>query len=227
VTALIRRLVTVDWPKGAERDQKAFLIRTARTGHQKIMADAKAKGSVPAWEAYANTPTQKDLTKVILPGPIVYNYRYLNDLIEFALEELRRQSPIVSGAYKRGHTLYINDSPVTTIPKTFSQGDKIMIANPVPYARRLEVGKTKSGRAFVVQVQPRIYHRVAETLKAKAKGRATIREGFVALGNNNLKNNQASRDFTTGKMIVSRIQRKDRVAGSEITSPAIFITAPI
>src|SRR5712671_1218204 len=111
-TQLIRRIVTVDWPAKSKRDAKALLIRTARTGHQRVMADAAAKGLSPSWEAYANTPGNSNLETVVLPGPIVYNYRYLADLIKFALEELRRQSPVTSGAYKQSHTVYVNDTAV-------------------------------------------------------------------------------------------------------------------
>src|ERR1700745_2642044 len=109
---LIRRIVTVDWPKQVQTDAKALLIDTAHNGHARIMADAAAKGLQPSWEAYANTPGNSNLETVRLPGPIVYNYRYLVDLIKFALEELRRQSPVTSGAYKRSHQVYVNDQPV-------------------------------------------------------------------------------------------------------------------
>jgi hypothetical protein len=223
VTSLIRRVVTVDWPKTVERDAKSLLIRTARTGHQKIMADAKSKGMVPSWEAYANTPGNKDLASVKLPGPIVYNYRYLTELIQFALDELRRQSPVISGDYVRSHTLYVNGSPVDVIPKTMNPGDRFIIANPIPYARKIEIGKTKTGRAFVIQVPNRIYARVAEIVEARAKGRAKVKSIFVNLGAGALAKNQAYRTFHGGKMRVSRTQRKDRIAGSAITSPAIII----
>lgn len=181
MTALIRRTVTLDWPKAVERDAKAFLIRTARNGHQKIMADAKGKGLAPTWEAYANTPGNKDLASVKLPGPIVYNYRYLTDVIQFALDELRRQSPVISGDYVRSHTLYVNGSPVDVIPKTLKAGDRMFISNPVPYARKLEVGKTKAGRSFVIQVPNRIYERVTALVKTKAGGAAKVRFSYVSL----------------------------------------------
>ena len=81
MSGLILRRVTIDWPQKSERDARALLIRTARTGHQQIMRDAKAKGYEPYWEAYANSPGNSNLESVVLPGPIVYNYRYLSNLI--------------------------------------------------------------------------------------------------------------------------------------------------
>jgi hypothetical protein len=227
-TQLIRRIVTVDWPKKAERDAKALLIRTARTGHQRIMTDAAAKGLTPSWEAYANRPGNSNLETVVLPGPIVYNYRYLSDLIKFALEELRRQSPVTSGEYKRSHTVYVNDAPVgDTIPTNIKAGDRIYIANPVPYARRLEIGRTRSGRSFLIQVPNRIYERVTQMTQAEGKGRAKVRMGYVDLGSHALTKNQPTGIMTRRGWGYSRIQRRDRLAGAAVTSPAIFFASPI
>jgi hypothetical protein len=228
-TQLIRRIVTVDWPKQVETDGKALLISTARNGHQQIMADAASKGLQPSWEAYANTPGNSNLETVRLPGPIVYNYRYLVDLILFALTELRRQSPTDSGNYKRSHTVYVNDQPVgDTIPNSIKAGDRIYIANPVPYARRLEVGRTKGGaRAFLVSKPNRIYERVTEMTKAEGKGRAKIRMGYVDLGAWTLTKNQRSLIKTTRGYAYSKRQRPDRLEGAVVTSPAIFFEAPI
>jgi hypothetical protein len=228
-TQLIRRIVTVDWPKEMQADAKAVLISVAQTGHLKIMRDAATQGLEPTWEAYANSPGNSDLQSVKLPGPIVYNYRYLSELIQFALDELRRQSPVVSGAYRDSHTIYVNDAPQgTTIPKTIRPGDRIFISNPVPYARRLEVGRTKGGeRPFLISVPNRIYYRVTEMTKVEGKGRAQVSMGFVDLGAWTLKNDQKSLVKTSTGYRHSARQRPDRVAGSAVTSPAIFFKAPI
>jgi hypothetical protein len=228
-TKLIRRIVTVDWPKDMQDDAKAVLISVAQTGHLKIMRDAATQGLEPTWEAYANSPGNSDLQSVRLPGPIVYNYRYLSELIQFALDELYRQSPAVSGAYRDSHAIYVNDQPQGhTIPKTINRGDRIYISNPVPYARRLEVGRTESGRAFLISVPNRIYSRVTELTKAEGKGRAKVSMRFVDIGAWTLKADQPSRYRTTrGTYRTSPRQRLDRVTGSAVTSPAIFFTAPI
>jgi hypothetical protein len=215
VIQLIRRIVTIEWPKEVESDSKALLIDTAHNGHRRIMADAASKGLEPSWEAYANTPGNSNLETVQLPGPIVYNYRYLVDLIKFALEELRRQSPVTSGKYKRSHTVYVNDQPVgDTIPSTIKSGDRIYIANPVPYARRLEIGLAGHGtRPFLIQVPNRIYERVTQMTQAEGKGRAKIKMGYVDLG--------------VGSLRRSSGRRHHRMAGAAIKSPAIFFQAPI
>lgn len=223
----LQHVVTVEWPKKAERDAKALLIRTARTGHQRIMADAKTQGLTPFWEAYANRPGNNILENVVLPGPIVYHYRYLSDLIAYAMEELRRQSPAQSGTYKRSHTVYVNDQPMgDRIPTIIKSGDNIYIANPVPYARRLEIGRTKGGaRAFLISVPNRIYERVTTMTKAQAKGLVKIKMGYVDLGAWTLRKDQRTLIKTSRGYAYSARQRPDRVAGSAVKSPAIFFTA--
>ncbi len=228
-TKLLRRIITIDWPAKAERDGKALLIRTARNGHARIMTDARTKGLQPFWEAYANHPGNARLESVVLPGPIVYNYRYLSDLIRFALDELIRQSPHQSGKYKRSHTVYVNDQPVgSTIPIDIKPGDQIYIANPVPYARRLEIGRAQHGaRPFLISVPNRIYERVTQMTKAQGKGRAKVRLGYVDLGVWTLRKNQRTLIKTSKGYAHSARQRPDRLAGTTVKSPAIFFTAPI
>lgn len=229
MTALIRRVVTVDWPKSAERGAKAHLIRVARTGHQKIMTDAKTKGLVPSWEAYANSPGNKDLASVVLPGPIVYNYRYLSDVIEVALDQLRKMSPVQSGDYVRSHTLFVNGVATDVVPKNIQAGDQIYIANPIVYARRIEIGKTKSGRSFVMQVAPRIYERVAKNiLIPRYRNQAKITFGYVALPDAYAVKGGLSSHYGTGKTAGARgggtMRKRRQKVGTSVQSPAIFIS---
>lgn len=224
---LLPRIISVEWPKKVNKDAAAFLVRVARNGHKRIMKDYAAKGVVPAWDAYANTPGNTNLDSVKVPGPIVYNYRYqFADLIEFALAELKRQSPVVSGDYKNGHTVFLNGQPIgARVPKTIKPGDKIFIANLVPYARKLEIGRTKSGRTFLIKVPNRIYERVATTMNGKIKGGAVkISLGYVDLGAWSLKKDQKTLIKTSRGYAHSKHQRPDRVAGSAVKSPAIFFT---
>lgn len=227
-TTLLNKIVTVDWPKDIQDGGKALLLQTAREGHQRIMTTAKASGLEPSWEAYANRPGNDNLESVVIPGPIVFHYRYLSDVIQWALDELRRQSPHVSGDYVRSHMIFVNGQAVDTVPKNLKADDQIYIANPVPYARRLEVGRHKlTGRPFLIQVPNRIYERVAKLAGDRDKGRMKVSMGYVDLGSWALKYNQKSLIKTTRGYAYSNRQRPDRVVGSAVKSPAIFFKAPI
>lgn len=229
-TQLIRKIITVDWPDKVKADGKQLLLRTAYAGHDKIMADNRSKGFNPHWEAYANREGNSNLESVVVPGPIVYHYRYLSDLIQFALEELRKQSPVgPSLKYRNSHEIYVNGVPVGyNVPKTIQPGDQIMIANPVPYARRLEIGRAEHGaRPFLISVPNRIYYRVNEMLQAQAKGRAKVRMIYVDLGAWTLQYNQKTLVKNARGYAYSKRQRPDRLAGATVTSPALIFTVPI
>jgi hypothetical protein len=150
-----------------------LLLRIARRDHARIIADATARsGFPPQWTAYANRPGNSNLDSVILPGPIVHIYRYVTEVIETALLTLQRLSPVRSGLYAKSHTIYVNGSPVGRAPKELT--DEVIISNPVPYARKIEIGKTRSGRPFVIQVPNRIYERTAKALKSRYRNLARI-----------------------------------------------------
>lgn len=219
----IRKTVTVTWPKVAEDDARKFLVRTARAGHAKIMAEQTARGGFPPdWDAYANRPGQTNLDNVILPGPIVFHYRYMRELIAFALEELRKASPVISGDYRDSHTLYINGIPATAIPNTIEAGMEIFIANPVPYARRLEVGLKEDGRPFVVQVEPRIYERTMKrVLQPRFRNVAKLSLDYVTIpGAWVIKGRLPSHYIAKGG--VKRRRRQE--VGKPVRSPAIVIS---
>lgn len=175
-----RRIITVEWPKHQQQGAKALLLRVARNGHARIMGEATARvGYAPQWEAYANRSGNANLDSVILPGPIVYRYRYFTEIAEVVLAALQRLSPVRSGLYAKSHTIYVDGTPVARAPRTLTQ--EIIISNPVPYARKLEIGKTKSGRAFVIQVPNRIYERVASALRSRYGKVAKVKFAYIRI----------------------------------------------
>lgn len=218
----IRRRVTVDWRALSQQQAKELLIRTAREGHARIMREQSLRsGVIPEWDAYANSPGNTNLESVRLPGPIVYRYRYLREVVLVAIRELEAASPIDSGRYKRSHKLWINghEAPLNAVIKA---GDEVWIANDVPYARRLEVGKTQSGRDFLVSVPNRIYERVAKKLMSRYRNAAGITNGYVTLpGAWEIKGRlPATYPIGGGK----HRKRRQRI-GERVRAPAIFIQA--
>lgn len=218
-----RRRILVEWPQQIQTDAKALLLRVASEGHARIMREAAQRSEViPEWDAYANTPGNTNLASVRLPGPIVYRYRYLRETILTAIKMLEEASPTAgSGKYKNSHTVWINGiqaSPSTIIKST----DEVFIANSVPYARRLEVGKTKSGRDFLISVPNRIYERTAKRLKTRYRNVADISMGYVTLpGAYVIKGRlPSSYGLPSGKRR-KRVQK----AGEAVRAPAIFIKA--
>lgn len=215
-----RRTVTVNWPKRQEDGARRHLVATARAGHDKIMREAMARaGFAPDFEAYANRPGNTNLDSVKLPGPIVFRYRYLREAIVFALAALRRASPVVSGAYRDSHRLFIDGVAVGDIPAKIAPGATIMIANLVPYARRIEIGRTQSGRPFVIQVPPRIYESVTRQVRARFGKIGKVTFGYASVPNASVIKGRLPSHYTGAAGVRTR---RRQAAGQPVPAPAIF-----
>jgi hypothetical protein len=157
-------------------------------------------------------------------GSIIVEWEIVSDVLIWIGDALKDRSPFVSGDFKDGWTL-LADGQIIDVGGQIPNADVFTFVNVVPYARKIEVGKTESGRDFVIQVPNRIAERTAKDAAAKFGNIAKIRSVWISLSSAyTLKNNQASRSFAGGKLRISKRQRLDRVAGSAITYPAITVT---
>ncbi len=183
----------------------------------------RALGAVPPKTVTVNGRENADLINIIPPdkGTIVAEYRLVNDVLAWIMQALRDRSPYLSGDYKNGHKLLADGSECD--PDNPPLASSYTFVNIVPYARRLEVGKTESGRDFLVNPPNMIYARTYKDAKERFGNVAKITTGFES-SSYLLKNDQASRSFTRGFKRVSARQRPDRVAGSAVSVPAIYVT---
>jgi hypothetical protein len=156
-------------------------------------------------------------------GTIIAEFELRDALLAWIGAELVARSPFTSGAYVRGHKLFAGGTEV--IPgEHIPDADEYVFTNVVPYARRLEVGKTKSGRPFLIQVPNHIYERVAKDARARFGNQADIKFAFrEPLGSYKLQHDQPSRDFSSGVMQIRPGIRADRRRGSPVIPPAIVI----
>lgn len=219
----LRRTVTIDWRERSERDAKALLLRVAREGHARIMREQAGRaGVIPEWDAYANAPGNTNLESVRLPGPIVFRYRYIREIVIALMRALEAASPVRTGAYRKSHTLYVDGLPAA-LGTPIRAGQEVFIANPVPYARRLEIGKTESGRDFLISVPNRIYERTAKgPIARRYRNAAGIRFGYVTIPNAHVIRGKLGASYAIGGG--QRRKRRQKV-GSMVQAPAIFIGA--
>lgn len=124
----------------------------------------RALGRVPPHETFVDGRRDASLDSVSPEGGvIVFEFEMIGESLMWILETLRDRSPVISGAYRRGHKLFADGREIAAPTKaTLAQADEFVFTNTVPYARKIEIGRTESGRAFVVQVPNRIYERTAE-----------------------------------------------------------------
>lgn len=220
--AAVRKMVTVQVPNDLRDRGKAFLISTAKNGIASILNEQTvAVGVRPAVEVYANSPGNSNLETVKLPGPIVALFDHRAAIVKDALTFLRMASPVQSGAYRNNHLILLNGTQVDMLPANLKRTDTITIVNPLPYARRLEIGKTESGRDFVLQVPNRIYERVAKSkLIPKYKNVASVIFGYQELSGAHVIQGKMASHYVA-KSGKSRKRRSNK--GQAVQAPAIFI----
>lgn len=108
---------------------------------------------------------------------VVFRYAYAaqaQKIVDFALATLRSLSPVGKteegdehpGLYRDSHMVFLNGRVVADV-KDWKRGDQINIANPVPYARKIELGQMK------MSVPPNVYD------KAHQKTAIEFADSFV------------------------------------------------
>lgn len=106
-------------------------------------------------------------------GNIIVEFELVAGVLAWIAQTLLDRSPVLSGAYRKGHMLFADDTLVDAFG-TVPMADEYVFTNSVPYARKIEVGKTESGRDFTIQVPNRIYERTANDARAKFGNQAKI-----------------------------------------------------
>jgi hypothetical protein len=94
------------------------------------------------------------------------------DPLVWIARRLWERSPVVSGEYRDNHILYADGVEVGTAADVIAgldipEAKVYAFANTVPYSRKIEVGVTKDGRDFVIQVPNRIYERTGDEAGSK------------------------------------------------------------
>lgn len=114
----------------------AELARYARASLKEVIDNGEASSS---YDKYVNGRFGAEEETVKAPGPIVYYFIYWQPIIEFALEFLRKRSPVKTGRYQDSHVVMIG-SQVITDYSSIASDEIVTIVNTQPYSRKIEVG---------------------------------------------------------------------------------------
>lgn len=178
-------------------------------------ANRRILGRVPPPAITVDGRAGADLSRVNLNrGEIIADWAVVTDVLVWIGETLRERSPVQSGRYRDSHTLFADGVEVDLGGEVPAASEYVFL-NALPYARKIEIGHTRSGRAFVIQVPNRIYERTASDARARFGNVASIKDTYRApLGGALLKyvpiRGRASR-------LASAVERELRV-------PAIVVT---
>lgn len=110
-------------------------------------------------------------------GAIVFEWELIGDVLIWIGQALRDRSPVVSGRYREGHTLFADNVEIP-LGAAVPPADEYVFTNLEPYTRKIEVGMTESGRPFVIQVPNHIYERTANDARARFGNIAKIAFGL-------------------------------------------------
>lgn len=164
-------------------------------------------------------------------GRIRYEFGFLQEIAPFALAHARKVSPVDSGRYRDAWLVLADGVPVdaNAVPE---QTVELVIVNPEPYSRKLNVGKNLDGTPFVVSVPPYFVEEIAGAVVRRWGNIITLRVRFIDLhgaytikvGNAVLLARQAARGRGVNNATRAQLQvRKDRQAGTDVTYPAVVI----
>ncbi len=192
---------------------EALLEDAARREKARVLTEQTQRaGIAPTSETIVDGRRGAPIEAATDKSLIIIEYEYLREIAAWLLDTLERgavRGP--TGVYARSFILLV-DGTQAEVGAITHETKSIVVANTRPYARRLEVGKTRSGAPFVVDdSRYRYVDSVAKAAKARYGNFALIRHTFVTLN---------------GAYRLRRAQgkRRDRQSGSEISYPGIRVS---
>lgn len=178
------------------------------------LAGALARGDgSPVYTTSVNGRRGASEDSVRLPGPIVYDFVWWAPIITYALEVLRARSPVRSGAYRDAWTVVVGGQKVREFDALPADA-QIHIVNPVPYARKIEVGHMK------MSVPPGVVEQGVQVVAARYGQMVHVSHEFITLRGDY----SAAGQFRQGRGSGARRKlRKDTRSGARMTYPALYL----
>lgn len=154
------------------------LVTLAKREHGRVMSsEPRPSRFVRTVDGVRGAPEEK----VRPDGTIVYVYPRLEEVVLAAMDLLFDLSPVLSGAYRMGHTLFVNGASAPSLVDWDGESE-IFIANPLPYARKIEVGRM----VMRVPGSDHIYEQAEFDLVQRFGNQARIRFTFRGLAGGNV-----------------------------------------
>ncbi|WP_245442235.1 hypothetical protein [Rhizobium chutanense] len=189
----------------------AMLAKFAKESVREVISSGRASEN---YERYVNGRLGVAEEAVQAPGPIIYEFSLWEPIITFALDELRRRSPVKSGRFRSSFIVLANQREVRDYD-AIGPGDEVIITNFQPYVRKAENGLLGAKRYSIFDGTKR-----ALASRFGNEGRNAAAFVFETQWLNVQAGVHAGMPY-----ILKRHQgrRKDRQAGMAITYPAVVI----
>ena len=191
---------------------EALLEATAKREKTRVVTEQTARaGIAPTTETIVDRVRGAPIEAAGPASTILIEFSYLREIAQWLIDWLAGKAGKLSGAYANSFKLLVNgaESPITAINH---ETREFVIINTKPYARRLEIGKTKTGRAFAIKQERFFVKSVIGHGQARFGNMVRMRHTLLPIqGGYRLKQAQG--------------KRRDRQAGAEMLYPAIRVTA--
>lgn len=216
---VLEQTFRVQLDEAAGEGARRAMIATHLEAHGKVLQEQQQREGVPPdFVHVVDGVRDRPLEQVAQQLVTLYDYR--REAAAFLLRVLRRNSPVRSGAYRDSHTLFVNGQAVAALPSRLRPTDKMFVANPVPYARRLEVGRRADGSPVVVQVPPGIYERSLKEAVTRYRNVLVMRFGYVDLKNSYVVKGRVGGHYRNKH---GQLRKRDPRGGEAVRFPAIFV----
>ncbi|UDF29386.1 UNVERIFIED_ORG: hypothetical protein LHK14_18010 [Roseateles sp. XES5] len=100
---------------------------------------AQAVGASRTYQLFVNGRPASSEDEVMAPGPIVYQFSLWGEIINFAIAELQRRSPVRTGRFRNSFIVLV-DGQLVQATRDVPAMSEIIITNFQPYIRKAEAG---------------------------------------------------------------------------------------
>lgn len=206
--------------KRLDEEAAKSIARAAHEGRIRIIGEQRGRrGVAPTETDYVDGRRDAPFETVKPDGIIAELFDYRAEVVKALLDELRARSPVgpeEGGHYRDEHFVMLDGRglPPLTVPspETLRNVRVITVANPMPYARKLEVRP-----GFAKQVDSHIYESAMRAVRADYGKIARFKFALISLSGAY----KLHRDHPGKSRMASRSHR----AGAEITYPSVMIEA--
>lgn len=186
----------------------------ARFARQSLSEAIQSGEGTENYTKYVNGREGAAEETVVSPGPIVYDFIWWREIVEFAIQSAVERSPERSGDYKKSWFI-MTPGGVVKSWDALSINDTVILTNNQPYHRKIDVGHMQMSvpPGVVEDVRRMVLGRFGNIITAK-RTLIPLPGGYVLKG-----------VFRRGYRPYARTKlRPDTQAGARMTYPALVMS---
>lgn len=192
----------------------AQLAAFARSELAKSISDGEGS---ERYDRYVNGNLGAEEETVIPPGPILYVFRWWQEIVEFALQTLVERSPDKSGTYKQSWFVMTPGGRVKSFDEIPLNSD-VILCNSQPYSRKIDVGHMR------MSVPPGVVEDARKAVLSRFGNFVTAKRTMIPLPGGYVLKGRFRRGY---KQFARTKLRKDTQAGAQMTYPALVLSMKI